>query len=158
MNQYQSLLDNGTGCHTFVPPNAQSNIRYPLCTLSSDSDMDKDRHIIVYDDCPWSEFTDIYINKLREYLPHRYQRDWQNHCRDQIATPDFNGNVHLKEHTLFSSMDFIHSVRLKPKILTSATQTSHFEVQLLAIYDLQNINGNLQKRGHFYLSDNPHHN
>ena len=123
IHQYESLLNHGNGCHTFTSPNSQTKIRYPVCTESSDSDMDKDRDIIVYDESPWSEFKDIYIEKQREFLQHRYDRDWQNHCRDRIATPDVNGNIHLKPHTLFSSMDFIHSVRLKPKILTSATQT-----------------------------------
>lgn len=31
-------------------------------------------------------------------------------------------------------------------------------MQLLAIYDVRNVHGKLQKRGYFYLSDNPHHN
>ena len=126
--------------------------------LVSDNDMDKDRWVVGYDNKDWLEFVGLYLERLKDFLLHRYERDWQNHCRDRIANVDFNGNIHLKPKVLFSSMDFIQSIRLKPKTLTHATQTSHYEVQLLAFYDIQNVNGILQKRGYYYLSDNPHHN
>ena len=169
IKQYQSLLDHGTGCHTFTAPIGQS-IDYDDCTEVSDSDMDKKRWIVVKDrkTKPWPQFKALYIGRLREYLGHRYDRDWQNHCRNEIATADvadeddeISDDVDppkLPVDCLLSSMDFIHSIRLKPKQQCHSTQTSHYEVQLLAIYDVCVVNGKLQKRGYFYLSDNPHHN
>ena len=152
---YEKLLQNGIGCSTWTEPSDQVNVKYRVYAELSNKSIHKKRWTLVWREKPWREFKNLYLKTLREYVGHQFNKQRQSAVRYKLAN-ELNGMAQLPSNTLFTSMDFIQNVRLKPTAQTHATQTSLFDIQILAVYDVCNINNKLQKRAYYFLSDMKH--
>ena len=143
---------SGGGCHTLDVADDKLIYYYVLGSFESKS-TGKKRKCKAQVPLIWSIFKLTYIEKLEEYLFHRYIKEWQEKQRNIISTR-MNNHIALPENALFGSFDYGGNVVCGHK---KHPQGSIVELSIMVIYEIMNIDGRLRKNTICMMSNESNH-
>ena len=145
------LLFAGDECTTL---NVEENELIPYYALAPFKVHDKTKKCRAATSLSWSNFKRKYVEKLEDYLLHRYNKEWQETRRD-IITKGIDFEIVLPEDVLFGSFDFGGNIICNYKM--HPHQGSMFELSILAIHEVANINVRICKKKVILTSNEPSH-
>ena len=149
-DKYKRIV-NGTGCDTLNIADDEMIYYYKFKKFPLPGKNKKCRTRV---GLPWHLLKQKYIDKLEEYLFHRYTKEWQEHVREIITHP-INNTIRLPENFLYTSFDYGGNISCAPE--RHPHSGSLCESSMMAGHEVKNINGKLHHTAVILLSNQSSH-
>ena len=104
----------------------------------------------------WDEFENYFKKKYLQYVKHRADKYHQEHARNMIYKP-YNNSILLPQNATFVSIDYIENIKSYYSQMTTGMFRDLGQISFCEIFQVDNINNQLQRSSHCYLSGDPSH-